>query len=60
MIVTIAVSLATRPREESELVGLVYSLTPKPMEGHLNWYQKPVTLAGVVLGLLVILNLVFA
>src|SRR6185312_8631318 len=59
-IVTIVVSLATRPREESELIGLVYSLTPKPAEGHLAWYQKPITLAGAVLGLLVILNLVFA
>jgi SSS family solute:Na+ symporter len=59
-IVTIVVSLATRPREEGDLIGLVYSLTPKPAEGHLEWYQKPITLAGAVLGLLVILNLVFA
>ena len=31
-VVTIVVSLLTRPREETELVGLVYSLTPKPDE----------------------------
>jgi SSS family solute:Na+ symporter len=60
LIVTIAVSLMTRPRAESELVGLVYSLTPKPPEHHLAWYQKPATLAWCVLGLLVVLNLVFA
>jgi len=60
LIVTIAVSLVTKPRAESELVGLVYSLTPKPIENHLSWYQKPATLAWGVLGLLVILNLVFA
>jgi solute:Na+ symporter, SSS family len=60
LIVTIAVSLATRPREETELVGLVYSLTPKPEEGHLSWYEKPATLAVGVLALLVVLNLVFA
>ncbi|GGG73044.1 sodium:solute symporter family protein [Edaphobacter dinghuensis] len=60
LIVTIAVSLATQPREESELVGLVYSLTPKPEEGHLSWYQKPATLAIAVLAILVVLNLVFA
>ncbi len=59
-VVTIAVSLVTEPRPEADLVGLVYSLTPKPIEHHLAWYQKPVTLAWGVLGLLVILNLLFA
>ena len=59
-LVTIAVSLITRPRPEPELVGLVYSLTPKPVEGHLSWYQKPATLAVAVLAILIILNLVFA
>jgi SSS family solute:Na+ symporter len=59
-LVTTIVSLVTRPRPESELVGLVYSLTPKPVESHLEWYQKPSTLAFGVLGLLIILNLVFA
>ncbi len=60
IIVTILVSLATEPRPEPELVGLVYSLTPKPVETHLTWYQKPATLAIAVLVMLVILNLVFA
>jgi SSS family solute:Na+ symporter len=60
LVVTVVVSLMTRPRAESELVGLVYSLTPKPAEHHLEWYQKPATLAWCVLGLLVVLNLVFA
>jgi SSS family solute:Na+ symporter len=60
MVVTIAISLITRPRAESELVGLVYSLTPKPVETHLSWYQKPATLAVAVLAMLIILNLVFA
>jgi len=59
-VVTIGVSLVTKPRADSELVGLVYSLTPKPVEHHLRWYQKPASLAWAVLGLLVILNLVFA
>jgi SSS family solute:Na+ symporter len=59
-LVTIAVSLVTTPRPEPELVGLVYSLTPKPIETHLAWYQKPATLAVAVLAILVILNLVFA
>ena len=60
LIVTIAISLITTPRPEPELVGLVYSLTPKPVEGHLSWYQKPATLAIAVLAILIVLNLVFA
>jgi len=60
IVVTVAVSLATKPRPEPELVGLVYSLTPKPVEGHLDWWQKPATLAIAVLAMLVVLNLVFA
>jgi SSS family solute:Na+ symporter len=60
LVVTIAVSLITKPREDQELVGLVYSLTPKPVDNHLNWYQKPSTLAFGVLAMLIVLNLVFA
>ena len=60
LVVTIAVSLATEPRPDLELVGLVYSLTPKPVETHLTWYQRPATLGVAVLSMLVILNLVFA
>jgi SSS family solute:Na+ symporter len=58
--VTIVVSMATRARPEPELVGLVYSLTPKPVESHMEWYEKPATLAIAVLAVLVVLNLVFA
>jgi SSS family solute:Na+ symporter len=60
LLVTVVVSMASEPRPEPELVGLVYSLTPKPVEEHLEWYQKPSTLALAVLGMLVVLNLVFA
>ena len=60
LVVASAVSLATKPRREEELVGLVYSLTEKPKEGHLAWWQKPSTLAIVVLAMAVLLNLVFA
>ncbi len=60
LVVASAVSLATKPRREEELVGLVYSLTEKPKEGHLTWWQKPSTLAIVVLAMAVLLNLVFA
>ena len=60
LVVTIVVSLATKPRPEPELVGLVYSLTPKPVESHLSWWEKPSTLAFAVLAILIALNLVFA
>jgi len=60
LIVTIAVSLMTAPRPEPELVGLVYSLTPRPTEHHLAWYERPATLGIGVLGMLLFLNLVFA
>jgi solute:Na+ symporter, SSS family len=60
LVVTFAVSLFTREREERELVGLVYSLTPKPQEAHLPLWKRPVTLAVVVLVMAVVLNLIFA
>jgi solute:Na+ symporter, SSS family len=60
LIVTLVVSKLTKPREERELVGLVYSLTPKPEEKHLPWWKRPVTLAVVVLAMAVALNLIFA
>jgi SSS family solute:Na+ symporter len=58
-VMTIVVSLATKPRAESELVGLVYSLTAKPEEGHLAWYARPAALGVVVLLLTLALNIVF-
>ena len=58
-IVTIVISLLTKPREQSELRGLVYSLTEKPSEEHLIWYKRPVTLAVVVLALTLVLNILF-
>jgi solute:Na+ symporter, SSS family len=58
-VVTILVSLITRPREEKELVGLVYSLTERPREEHLAWYKKPEALGVLVIVLVIILNFVF-
>src|SRR6202050_1436084 len=50
-VVTIVVSLMTKPKPESELVGLVHSLTPKPPHAHLQWWKRPEALAvGVLLG----------
>ena len=56
---TVLVSLATKPKPDSELVGLVYGLTPLPEEGPCPWYEKPVVWAWVVLAALLSVNIIF-
>jgi SSS family solute:Na+ symporter len=58
-LVTVIVSLMTKPKEEKELVGLVYGCTELPSEGHLRPYQRPVFWAGVVAAVFVALNIIF-
>jgi SSS family solute:Na+ symporter len=58
-VVTILVSLVTRPRDDKELGGLVYSLTQKPTEHHLEWWKRPATLGIAVIVMSVLLNIVF-
>jgi len=58
-VVTIVVSLMTRPRDERELVGLVYSLTEKPRDEALPWHLRPAVLGVIVLAATAALNLVF-
>jgi SSS family solute:Na+ symporter len=55
----VIISFMTKPRPESELVGLVYSLTPKPVEHHMAWYARPSVLAIGLLIVLAGLNFVF-
>ncbi|HXE63682.1 MAG TPA: sodium:solute symporter family protein [Bryobacteraceae bacterium] len=56
---TLLVSLATRPRPESELTGLVYSLTPRPRDDAARWFERPAVLGAIVLGMAVALNIIF-
>ncbi len=58
-LVTIAVSLATVAKPDSELRGLVYGLTEQPSEKGVVWYMRPAALALVVLGICLTLNLLF-
>ena len=64
IVLSIVVSLATKPKPAEELVGLVYSETPKeqrtdPNEASYPWYRRTVPLAGVALAMVVVLNLLF-
>jgi SSS family solute:Na+ symporter len=59
VIVTVVVSLVTKPKTDAELTNLVYGLTPVPSVGNIPIYQKPVFWAGVVGVVFVILNIIF-
>ena len=64
IVVTIAVSLGTAPRPDDQLKGFVYSLTPAsdrrdPAAAELAWFRRPVPLAILSGGLVVLLNLIF-
>ncbi len=64
LVVTVVVSLATRPKPDSELVGFVYSLTPKehradPKSAELAWFRRPVPLAICSAVLVLLLNTIF-
>ncbi|HVV09982.1 sodium:solute symporter family protein [Amycolatopsis sp.] len=65
IVVSVAVTYATKPKPEAELVGLVYSLTPKSDLKHeatgddAGWFRKPVLLAGIALVITIALNIAF-
>jgi SSS family solute:Na+ symporter len=58
-IVAVVVSLATKPRPEAELVGLVHSLTPKPARANIVWWKRPEALAVAVLVGAIAINIFF-
>jgi len=58
-LVTIVVSYLTKPKPESELVGLVRGCTELPSEGDYKFYQRPIFWAGVILVCLIAMNVVF-
>jgi SSS family solute:Na+ symporter len=58
-LLTIVISFFTSPRDEKDLVGLVYSLTPKPSSAGLEWYRRPLVLGVIVLVASIALNAYF-
>jgi solute:Na+ symporter, SSS family len=59
VVVTVVVSLATKPKPAEELKGLVYGLTEVPSERHLPIYQRPIFWAVVVGVVFAVLNIIF-
>jgi len=65
-VVLIVVSLVTKPKAPEDLRGLVWGLTRKAEEEeHPDprdklWWRSPWLLGGVALGILVVLNIIFA
>jgi SSS family solute:Na+ symporter len=59
LLMTIAVSLVTKPKPESELRNLVYGFTDIPPEETAPWYKRPGPLAIVVIAVLVALNIIY-
>ncbi len=64
IVVSVAVSRMTAPKPVEQLVGLVWSETPResmrdPDEATASWYQSPTKLAGIALVLVIGLNLLF-
>jgi len=58
-LVTILVSLATRPPDPAVLPGLVYSATPRIVTADEPWILRPATLGVAALAAVVVLNLLF-
>ncbi len=59
VLVTVIVSMLTRPLPESRLAGLVYGCTEVPSEGQYPLYERPIFWAGIVAVVFVILNIIF-
>src|ERR1700758_3928781 len=59
VIVTVVVSLMTKPKPDSELTGLVMGVTDIPSEGQLSLWQRPAFWAVAVSIVFVIFNVIF-
>jgi len=65
VVLSVGVSLVTTPKPVSELRGLVYSETPRedlvdPEEKTYPWFRRTIPLAVIALGMVIVLNTLFA
>lgn len=59
VVVTVLVTLITKPRPDAELKGLVYSLTEVAQEEHTSFLQRPLVWGLAALSVLAILQIIF-
>jgi solute:Na+ symporter, SSS family len=59
VVVTVVVSLMTKPKPDSELNGLVYGVTDIPAEAQVAIYQRPAFWAVAVAVVFIALNIIF-
>jgi solute:Na+ symporter, SSS family len=58
-VVTVAVSMITKPKPDAELTNLVYGLTPIPHEEHVSFLHSPLFWGAVVAVVFLILQIIF-
>ena len=58
-VVTVVVSLYTRPKPVEELTGLVWGCTDIPSEGHLPMFKRPIFWAGISFAIFAVLQWIF-
>jgi len=59
LVVTVSITLFTKPKPVRELEGLVYGVSKVPHEGPSPWYRKPAFWAWISFAVFVWLNLIF-
>lgn len=59
VLVTVLVSLVTRPKPQFELAGLVYGCTEIPSEHELKLTQRPIFWAVLVCAMFLLLKVIF-
>jgi solute:Na+ symporter, SSS family len=59
VVVTVLVTLVTKPRPDEELKGLVYALTEVAHEKHTSFVHRPLFWGIVVLAILAVLQIIF-
>ncbi|HEX7696473.1 MAG TPA: hypothetical protein VF394_03710, partial [Candidatus Acidoferrum sp.] len=59
VVVTVLVTLVTKPRPDEELKGLVYALTEVAQEGHTSFLRRPLFWGITALVILAVLQIIF-